>query len=352
MAAVLGKGSYGEVSVRDGLAVKKFAKLSHLIQEYTALQYLSDCKKVVKARGVNFAKLELHMELYDSSLRQWLEDERETRKVSLSDLMIIIRDILSGLVEIHDRQLAHGDLKPGNILIRRRPLGAVLGDCGFVSVAKYAKVERTAANYRDPIISHDNSHDMFSMGVCMLELLGDVKISRQATYDELRSVVNQRITDENHRNIISGLIHQDRTKRPSARDLLKQMFSLTPPEWVCPITTSPKASRILLGVLPDDREKLKNIMKEKADKYDIKRGKLGYGALLMFLDAYEVDREHYKLHVGVTLMVLSSIFGKSGFTASDALEICDRKYKVDRIYDALAVMLKSDVFLNILLLEK
>jgi hypothetical protein len=37
---ILGSGSYGQVIVRDGKAVKKFSKLSHLIQEYMALKYL------------------------------------------------------------------------------------------------------------------------------------------------------------------------------------------------------------------------------------------------------------------------------------------------------------------------
>ena len=49
----LGQGSYGKVMLKDGCAVKKFKKLSHLIQEFTALKYLQDCKYVVHTKSVD-----------------------------------------------------------------------------------------------------------------------------------------------------------------------------------------------------------------------------------------------------------------------------------------------------------
>ena len=102
----LGKGSYGEVTVKNGVAVKKFIKLSHLIQEYMALYYLRDCKHIVRVVDVNFEDLELSMELYDYSLRKYLEDNDKP------EVMKILHGILLGLVELHDRGLVHGDIKP------------------------------------------------------------------------------------------------------------------------------------------------------------------------------------------------------------------------------------------------
>ena len=72
----LGQGSYGEVVARNGQAVKKFSKLSHLVQEYVALRYLQDCQYVVRPISIDVDSLELSMELYDCSLRRWLEDNR------------------------------------------------------------------------------------------------------------------------------------------------------------------------------------------------------------------------------------------------------------------------------------
>src|SRR3989338_8819126 len=231
MSMFLGEGSYGQVRCEKGKAVKKFSKLSHLIQEYMALQYLSDCKYVVSPEGVDFPNLELHMELYDCSLRKWLQEHNNKKGPKEKDIMIVLHDVLQGLIELHDRGLAHGDLKPGNILVKRNPLRAVLGDCGFVSIAKYAKVDRTAAIYRDPVINHDASHDMFSFGICFLEMIGDIKINRQAAYEELHEAVHDKIENRLYRKIIYNLVHPERDRRPDARTVLYRLFHKNPPVW-------------------------------------------------------------------------------------------------------------------------
>ncbi len=225
------KGSYGEIFFKDGKAIKKFAKLSHLIQEYTALKYLEDCKHIVKIVDVNFEKLELSMEAYDCSLREWL-----TEKPSDSDLRIIARDVLMGLNELHERSLVHGDVKPGNIFIRRSPLGAVLGDCGFTSLAKYAKVERAAAIYRDPFIEGDSDFqkcDMYSLGICLLEMFGDLRLNRQSqSYEELKEIINNKIIDPIMKKIITDLVHEDKSRRPTTKTVIYHLFNEVPPKLV------------------------------------------------------------------------------------------------------------------------
>lgn len=353
MATVIGQGSYGEVTVRDGVAVKKFNKLPHLIQEYTALQYLRDCPHVVALKGVDFLRLELEMELYDGSLRKWLEETRDKGKVSHTDIMIILRDVVIGLIELHDRGLAHGDLKPGNILVRNKPLKAVLGDCGFVSLAKYAKVERTAASYRDPIIAHDFRHDIFSFGICFLEMIGEVKINRQASYDELRKVIRDEVTDLRYRDIIYNLVHQDRERRPSSRELLDMLFDMEVPRWRASssnIIDNYKTSTIYNNIPTSDREMIRLQMKDSVTKYEINRGKKGYVALLAFLVTNRVERKYYLVHTAITLMILSSMFGKSGFRESDINDICPKSYSLNTICKILETMLSSDTFLDILLI--
>jgi serine/threonine protein kinase len=351
---ILGQGSYGEVYIRDGKAVKKFSKLSHLIQEYMALKYLDGCEYVVHSKGVEFNNLELHMKLYDCSLRKWLEDKREHGKANKSNLMKIIHDILMGLTELHDRELAHGDLKPGNILIRNNPLKAVLGDCGFVSIAKYAKVDRTAAIYRDPIVSHDPSHDMFSFGICFLEMMGEIKINRQANYEELKQVVRDKIDDPDHRKIIYNLLHEDKERRPSARSLLYRLFKENPPKWIRPgsniIDGSKSGSnRVVISVLLDDRKYIRSLMKATAYRFEINRGKKGYGALLSYIDNHKIDSSQHRIYTAVTLMILSSIFGKSGFREQEVIALCENRYNLSFIYNILDDMLSDPIFINILL---
>lgn len=354
---ILGQGAYGEVSVRDGKAVKKFSKLSHLIQEYLALRYLNDCNYVVHSKGVDFVNLELHMELYDGSLRKWLEDKRHKQCTSHEEIMKILHDILLGLIELHDRELAHGDLKPGNILIRSHPLKAVLGDCGFVSVAKYAKVDRTAAIYRDPIISHDSSHDMFSFGICFLEMIAEIKINRQATYDELKQVVVNKVKDPEYLKIIYNLLHQDKDRRPTARSLLYRLFKDNPPKWIKPTLIQLDQSRsgtgqhgrIAVSILSDDRNYIRKLMKVTAYEFKINRGKKGYGALISYIDNYQIQPSSYKIYTAVTLMILSAIFGKSGFRETEVLNLCENKYRLELIYSILQNMLSDHIFISLLL---
>lgn len=354
---ILGQGSYGEVSVRDGKAVKRFSKLSHLIQEYLALRYLNDCNYVVHSKGVDFANLELHMELYGGSLRKWLEDKRYHQGTSHEEIIKILHDILLGLIELHDRELAHGDLKPGNILIRNMPLKAVLGDCGFVSVAKYAKVDRTAAIYRDPIISHDSSHDMFSFGICFLEMIAEIKINRQATYDELKQVVVDKVEDPEYRKIIYNLLHEDKDRRPTARSLLYRLFKENPPKWIKPtlIESDPSRSgtghhgRIAVSILSDDRNYIRKLMKVTAYEFEINRGKKGYGALISYIDNHQIQPSSYKIYTAVTLMILSAIFGKSGFREPEVLNLCEDKYRLEFIYSILQDMLSDHIFISLLL---
>ena len=71
----LGKGTYGYVVKHNNVAKKTFKHLAHIVQEYCALKYLENCEYVVKVKGVDFSKLELDMELYDMSLRDWIKNQ-------------------------------------------------------------------------------------------------------------------------------------------------------------------------------------------------------------------------------------------------------------------------------------
>ncbi len=349
MPAIIGKGSYGEVTVKDGKAVKKFSKLSHLIQECAALKYLHDCDYIVKISGVNFHKLELHMNLYDCSLRHWLEensDRSDNSEDFKADLMKITHDILIGLIELHDRGLAHADLKPGNILICKKPLGAVLGDCGFVSIAKYAKVDRTAAIYRDPKIEFNITHDMYSLGLILLELFGCLRLNRQPhNYDELKEVINTKISDTSLKKIIYNLLHPDKSRRPTAKTVLNLLFHETPPKWnkssLCP-------SSNLCGNTPIMKD-IRPLMKKAAYKYQISRCKIGYRALLTYLENNKITSDLHRLYIGITLMILSAIFGASGFNERSINDFCDHKYSSTTIYKILDSLISDKVFISMLL---
>lgn len=341
----LGRGSYGEVVARNGKAVKSFMKLSHLIQEYMALRYLEDCSYVVKLKGGEFDKKQLHMELYDCSLKNWLEKNRLDDNITSENIFIIIHDILCGLVELHDKNLVHGDLKPGNILIRENPLRAVLGDCGFVSVADYAKVERTAVIYRDKVIHHHWTHDMFSLGICLLELLGGIRISRQANYTELRHIVKKEIKDRTNQKIIYNLLNEDRSKRPTARYLLQRLFNVNAPR------LPPKVTPVIPITFFENPEiaLVRSTLKKAGYNYNIGRCKKGFVAIAAYFYRHKIPITKYDLYVTVTLIILSSIIGKPGFTETVALTFCGNRYDLQDIYIVLKDLLSDNGFVNVML---
>lgn len=342
----MGKGSYGEVTVRDGAAVKKFSKLSHLIQEFMALHYVEDCAYIVHAKGVDYANLELRMELYDGSLRKWLEDQRTRGGPSKSDVMKILHDVLLGLIELHDRDLAHGDIKPGNILVKNHGPKAVLGDCGFVSVVKYAKVERTAAIYREKDVTNSWTHDMFSFGICFLEIVGNVRISRQASYSELKPIIHDKLSDHLHRKLAYNLLHENKERRPTARQVLARLYGEQAPHWSRPmVMVDPSSSDF---TTPETCKFLRKLMKTASTLVNLKRANKGYDALLVYINQNRLDSKYHRLYAAVTMMILSSTFGEPGFRESDVLKVCNGKFTLKDIHSTLSKLLVDTTFLQIL----
>lgn len=342
---ILGSGSYGEVTLVDNKAVKKFSKLSHLIQEYIALKYLNDCEYIVKSKGVNFRNLELQMELYDCSLRDWITKRREN---NTKDNMRILYGILRGLIELQDRQLVHGDLKPGNILIKKNPLKVVLGDCGFVSISKYAKVARTALMYRDPVIEHDYYHDMFSFGIIFLELIYNIKMIGQPSYHKLKELVTYKVDNPDHRRLLYSLFNEERERRPCARELLTKIFKEAPVLWRnLEVTNS--HNRMKFSIHPEYASQIKYTMKEICGKYNINRSQKGYAALLSYLNDHQIKTEDYQIYTSVTLMILSAVFGKSGFREDHVISHCNEKYSLSYMYMVLNEMLLDNNFIRLIL---
>ena len=356
----LGKGSYGQVTIKRGCAVKKFAKLSHLIQEYIALKYLNTCQYVVHEKGVNFSNLELSMELYDNSLRNWLRNQRSHSGIPKNTKLKIIHDILMGLIELHDRELAHGDLKPGNILINTNPFKIVLGDCGFVSIYKYSKVDRTAAVYRDPIVDHDLSHDMFSFGICFLEIMYNLKINRQADYKELKEIINNKVDDPYHRKLLKCLLSKNKEQRYTSRETMIYLFNESPRKWdkdknktkvlkTIPNNVNPGLSNKYTSIGYTRVKRIYKLTKELADVYDIHRGKTGFSAIITFLQTNNIHKKYHSLFIHTNLMILSALFGESGYREEEVIENCDKVINLSHIYQTLYRLLSDTNYIKILL---
>ncbi|HSW76489.1 MAG TPA: protein kinase [Candidatus Saccharimonadales bacterium] len=340
----LGKGAYGYVIEDHGVAIKTFLKLPHIIQEYGMLKYLNDCKYIVHTTGIDFENKALSMTLYKYSLRKWMNDDDCC--CCQDCLKLIIHDVLCGLVELQDRGLSHSDIKPGNILISNKPLKAVLGDCGFVSIAKYSKQQRTAQTYRDIHVVNDLKHDMFSLGIMMMELFYRIKPTVRDKYKDYYNVIDKRVKHEKYRNLFKSLLNEKRELRPTARDVLQLLYHETPDHI------------ILKQHVGHFNDVFKKYNKEKIDELElfikhhykqlyIKRSKRGFKALLYFLSKNDVvSPKLLKFYLAATLMILSSIFGNHSPILRDIVSMCDLpEHNRKKLLHIIDLLIKDDGFM-------
>lgn len=352
---LLGSGSYGTVAVFNGMAVKKFNRLCDIIQETCALKYLNDCEYVVKYIGVDFDKLELYMTLHDTSLRKWMQQNAyDSGSLYAKKAHKICHDVLLGLSELHDRGLVHGDIKPGNILINfedkktsdNLPL-AVLGDCGFVSVAKYAKVYSTARNYKDPIVKPQSSHDMYSFGICFLELVCNINLPHKITYSLLYNIVDKNVNNKDYKKILFALFDPEHNKRPTARQILKSLYNVIPKKHV----NIPKFPKI--G--PNKKYSIVyNMIISACKQYDLNRAKKIYYSLLGFYEENNIDPTDHVYYCSAALMISSCLFSNksSHFAVEHATILCKKFKTIGRnecskydIYKSIDRLINSEIFL-------
>lgn len=366
MRNLLGQGAYGKVVSKNGKAVKSFAKLSHIIQEYAALKYLDDTKYIVKATKVDFSKKLLYMKLYDTNLNNWLNEKNDYNNITRKEILKVTHDILRGLIELHDRGLTHGDLKPGNILIREEPLKAVIGDCGFVSLSKYAKVERTARVYRDLIVKHSSKHDIYSFGMCYLTILTGIKYNRPPKdYNELHILVKNKVKDKRDKKIILSCLDPHHNKRPSAREIFSYLFEDSPEKWepknnyieayseTLETSDSLETSKNSKNSKPHKNPKslwYKDTLKSMCKKYELNRDKKACHALNHYFSMNNISEDHHDIYVAASLLILSSIFGRSSkFAKNNASNLCNYKYEEEKIYQTLEKLIDNEDYLNILM---
>lgn len=184
----IGKGGFAEVfqAVReDGLlvAMKVFAwPLQAYSQEVSSLHFLSDNPHVVKlveeqpslqnvppswpfldpppCFAMEFCK--------DGSLEQWAHSRHQPEEIAR-----VMRDILEGLVLMHEQGGVHRDIKPGNILFDGEQAKlADLGSAWFPSHERYVDVDGgyVAPELKQNPRSASCRCDVYSLGLVLRSL--------------------------------------------------------------------------------------------------------------------------------------------------------------------------------------
>ena len=343
MSDKLGRGAYGKVIKRNNMAVKQFEFIGHVIQEYSALMYLKDCQYVVNTIEVDYEKNELSMELYDMSLRKYLS----VGCCCVKCINHILHDILMGMIELHDRGLAHSDLKPGNILMKRKPLKAVLGDCGFVSISKYSKQQRTAGNYRDLIVVNDEKHDIYSFGIILMELIYSISPVIYTSYKEINKTIHYQV-HQDHKRLIKSLMHEDRNKRPSARDILLQLFKETPEKPILVHYKTPYENDVYERYGNDVIKDLEQLIIKASTLYDLKRPRNAYKTLINHLYHNHIDNIYLNCHLSAILIIFASCFGNRTPKIQELINHCHVKNSKKRLYQIIYDLTNDHDFLNIM----
>jgi serine/threonine protein kinase len=343
---IIGFGSYGKVYLRDGNAVKKISRLDHFLQEAISLSYLDNSKYILKLKKFSIPALELETELYQGDLSKLVKANGNF----FQDQEVfdnVIKQIILGLIEIHDLNLVHGDIKPNNILYRfnqDKNIEVVIADCGFLSFGKYSKTERTARIFSEKHLSRDTKHDLFSLGMTMLYLKYEIRPKRQLLYSEIKGIL-ETLPKNKYTSAIENLTQEDKSRRFNARELYNFLFGEQPE---LTRRVSPHNFSNLLKKYDKPKNeffiKLRNDFKELSAKHEINRAFRGYLALCYLLESNNqllssFNRDIRKLIMPV-LIILSSIFGKK--------DLAREFEKTQEFNEILEMMIKDKIFLEIL----
>lgn len=381
----LGEGTYGQVKKVGDVAIKKFDLIPSLIQEYAAGRYLYRCNYIVTMLGINFINKTITMELYDGSIRKWDPMKRTTKQK-----MHFIHELIKALICLHDLGTVHGDLKHGNILADWDDNGditkLVIADLGFLAPKSYSKVQYTAPLYRDPEFEPTAAHDIYSLGVIMIETFGE-QIPRKVkkhkkqkiryTQDDLLPHL-AKIKNDKLRQLTERMISNDKSERPTARYLLRHIFDET-----TPLNKHPGFPKTpVINISSKRQTELQNIFRSYSEKdvklsvsinntkdnntkgnpvnsvnigiadndIEIKRTKIGYLACVGYICKHGIHESLHFTYAAAILTILSSIFGDIGFGVDEACLLAGVDKPV--IYDILNNLLNDEDFLNSIFFTK
>ncbi|KAK8870462.1 hypothetical protein M9Y10_008344 [Tritrichomonas musculus] len=246
----LGSGAAGTVHLaRDKVTNQQLAIKEINIESKDSLNHtLNEIENMKKLQHPNIVryhnsyqegnKLYIVMEYIDGGdLASYIAD-RNTRFLTEDVILRIFIQIVLGLRYIHEHKIVHRDLKPQNIFITR--VGVVkIGDFGVSrSLDRSSELMKTLVGtpyYLSPEIwnhePYNSKTDIWSLGCILYELCALKKPYKASNINQLIVAIfngsyeplTKRYT-ENLRELVSDMLQQDPSKRPSAQMILQRPF--------------------------------------------------------------------------------------------------------------------------------
>ena len=195
------------------------------LQHPNIVQYLSTAKHPKSGGTI------LVVELMDCNLRSYfsgLDEESLTSECEIS----LSKDMACGLAYIHSKKIIHRDLCGDNVLLKlTQPVPiAKISDFGMSRQYDPSKLSRTltAVVHRMGYLPihvykeiYDNSLDVFSLGVIMVQIVCKLETIKSA---EDRSLHVAQIPHTHRlRKVIDSCLQEDMRRRPSARDICESI---------------------------------------------------------------------------------------------------------------------------------
>eukprot|EP01080_Neovahlkampfia_damariscottae_P004259 gene4259-7595_t len=291
---VLGSGSFGEVSKCtyriDGIdyAIKKTTRMIYnekyeekILKEVYALATLVDNPHIVRyfSAWVENKRLFIQTELCEGgSLSEKVGNEIFSEK----DLLSLLRQILLGLVQMHDLNLVHLDIKPENIYIKfdyQKKRIYKIGDFGLAASSlsdTETDIEEGDSRYlAEELLNEQNPDltkaDIFAIGATIYELAKGSSLPEKGEewHDIRNGKLKQIFYSKEFVDLIKKMIHPNPKMRPSARELLTSQIvqkSVTQEElekqFITLANTLTKQKQVE-NILREEIEELRNQLKEK-----------------------------------------------------------------------------------------
>jgi serine/threonine protein kinase len=260
----LGRGAMGvtykalDVDLRCPVTLKIISD-RYLGEESARVRFLREARAAASVRHPNVASV-LHLGRTGSSYfytMEFVEGEtlehliRRSGRLEVKLALEIATQVAAGLAAVHEQNLVHRDIKPGNIMVRLKDDGSITAKIidlglakavsepsfqtaistpgGFVGTPGFASPEQFAG------LALDTRSDLYSLGVTLWEMLtgstpfrgtpGEVMYQHQHTplpLEQLEDVPQPLVV------LLEGLLEKDPGRRfQNPADLLKAMATIT-----------------------------------------------------------------------------------------------------------------------------
>lgn len=175
----------------------------------------------------------LVMELYEYDLEKYLIKNKLSKKLIIN----YTKQIIKGLIFIHENKIIHRDLKTNNILMEKKENDYILkiADFGFATTFTTDSLKKSfvGTNYfAAPEImrrkNYDSSIDFFSLGVIIYRMItlkdriiwGDILDDEESTKNEIRLELEKENIENEFIEFILKLLSKNPNQRGNLNDLI------------------------------------------------------------------------------------------------------------------------------------